>query len=315
MKSLSTPPTLVNSLEKDFRAEVIAAEMVEQGIPADRILILFLGAMTRPFRKDVDSVTQELSDYDHKEYFLVKSPREGIYDMLPEGLFHYPAAHKSAKTEKEIIQTMKQRRLEEQKARKFFLPFEATINYLRMQMALYENRLDKRSHYDELVTIFSEAWEIFQWLDARQSNIFLHLIPIIYDIRDDHPVIETIMEMMFMLPVTLALRSELPLRPAEPILSRLGESGLGVNLTTGNAIFEDGVDEILISIGPVQNEVLPAFMPGGKNHKILELLCDYLLPAHIDIRTEMKLEERDRNTRLADGVNDYNSALGANTYL
>jgi type VI secretion system protein ImpH len=315
MKSLSTASTLINNLDKDFKAEVIAAEMVETGIPADRILILFLGAMTRSFRKDVDSVSEELSDYDHKEYFLVKSPRESIYDMLPQGLFHHPTAHKSAKTEKEIILTMKQRRKEEQKARRFFLPFEATINHLRMQMALYENRLDKRSHYDELVNIFSEAWEIFEYLDARQANIFLHLIPIIHDIRDDHPAVGAVLEMILMVPVEISLRSELPLHPAEPTISRLGENGLGVNLTTGNAVYEDGTDEILVSIGPVQNEALPAFMTGGKNQRILELLCDYLLPAHVEVRTEIKLEERDRTTRLADGVNDYNSSLGANTYL
>src|SRR4030095_4556069 len=185
MKSISIPHTLVDRLEKDFNAEVVAAEMLEQGVAADRILILLTGALSRPHGKDVRSLDEETSDYDHKEYLIVKTTREGIYDMLPEGLFHPLTAHKSAKTEKEIIATMKQRKKEEQNARMFFLPFEATINYLRMQIAFYENKLDKRAHYDELVNIFSDNWEIFQWLDARQSNIFLHLVPIIYDLRDD----------------------------------------------------------------------------------------------------------------------------------
>ena len=149
--------------------------------------------------------------------------------MLPEGLFHHPSPHRSAYTEKEIILSIQQRKAEELSARKFFLPFEATINYLRMQMAAYENRLDKRTHYNELVSIFQDHWEIFRYLDPRQADLFLHLIPIMHDLRDNHPVIETIMEMMFDLPVKISLRIQLPSHPPEPILSIMGDSILGVD--------------------------------------------------------------------------------------
>lgn len=154
MKSEELPITFFSDLDNDFKTEVTAAEMVEHGTPEDRILILLLGAMKRPFRKDVEAIDEELSEYNDKEYIVIKTPKEGFYDMLPEGLFHHPSAHKSANTEKEIIKAIKLRKEEEQAARKFFLPFEATIDYLRMQMASYENRLDKRTHYDELVNIF-----------------------------------------------------------------------------------------------------------------------------------------------------------------
>src|SRR5664279_4835889 len=133
MKSRNFPNSLANSLESDFKAEVIAAEMVENNIPADRIMILMLGGLQRTFRRDVDSVTEEIFDYDHKEYFLVKTHKEGMYDMLPEGLFHHAESNKSSKTEKEIIASIKQRRVEERNARRFFLPFEAALNHLRIQ--------------------------------------------------------------------------------------------------------------------------------------------------------------------------------------
>lgn len=315
MKRSDLPHTLFSSLDQDFKAEVIAAELVERGTDADRILILMLGAMKRTFSKDVASIEEEASDYDHKEYVVVKTPKEGIYDMLPQGLFHQPAVNKSGKTGREFIETIKLRKVEEQNARKFFLPFEATINFLRMQMALYENRLDKRLHYDDLVRIFSDHWEIFNYLDARQANIFLHLIPIIHDVRDDHPVIQTIFEMMFLLPVGISLRNQLPLHPAQPMFSRMGESTLGLNLTTGNALYNEGVDEILITIGPMHYEVFRKFMPGGPNQRILQLLMDYLLPVHLDVVTEFVLGDKDKITRLADEVSDINSMLGADTYL
>lgn len=74
MKPGDLSHTLFSSLDKDFKAEVIAAEMVEHGTAAaDRILILLLGAIKRPFSKDVGSIEEELSEYDHKEYEIFKN--------------------------------------------------------------------------------------------------------------------------------------------------------------------------------------------------------------------------------------------------
>ena len=315
IQSEELPVTFFSGFDNDYKAEVIAAELVEHGTPEDHILIMLLGALKRPFRKDVESIDEELAEYNNREYTVIKTPREGLYDMLPEGLFHHPSAHKSASTDKEIIKAIQQRKEEERSARKFFLPFEATINFLRMQMAAYENRLDKRTHYDDLVSIFRDHWEIFRYLDARQADLFLHLIPILHDLRDDYPVIQTIMEMMFGLPVQISVRVQLPSHPPEPILSRMGDSSLGVNLTTGNQVYDEGVDEIVIKLGPMASEVFQQFMPGGVKHKLLELLGDYLLPVHIDVVTEFRLAESERTIQFAEGEKYVNSVLGADTYL
>ncbi|MGN6352247.1 MAG: hypothetical protein ACTHLB_02605 [Parafilimonas sp.] len=311
----SLPHTYFGNYDIDFKAEVIAAEMIEHGLNADRIMILLSGGTKRSFRSDVTLIEDELSEYDHKAYTLINTSREGIYDMLPEGLFHQPTPHKNAKTGKEIIKSIKQRRQEEVNARKFFLPFETAINFLRMQMALYENRLDKRSHYDDLVSIFADKWEIFQYLDARQSNIFILLIPILHNLRDDFDAIETILETMFLLPVTISLQPQLPLQPANPAVSVLGDSALGIDLTTGNMHFDTGEDEIHIIIHCKKNKVLQQFMPGGNNEKILQLLYDYLLPVHLDITTTFELDTSDKITKLADAKSFYNSVLGEDTWL
>lgn len=299
----------------DYKAEVIAAEMVENGISADRIAILMSGPLRRSFTKDVDSIVEEISGYDRKESIVVQTPREGIYDMLPEGLFHLPTSHKSAKSEKEIIDSIKQRKAEERNARLFFLPFETAIRHLSIQMALYENTLDKRSDYDELIKVFSSHWQIFNYLDSRQANIFIHILPMIHEIRDDHGVIETIFELIFMLPAHVVVRQPLSAKSNKSIMSDLGNSRLGVNFTTGNDIYEDGEDEILVKIGPMDNGQFQQFMPGKTGAGILELLCDYLLPAHVDVVTEFELQPDNKTTRLYGGNNEMNCTLGISTYL
>lgn len=309
------PSTFFGNYDVDFKAEVIAAEMAEHGLNADRILILLSGGSKRTFRADVTQVEDEISDYDHKEYTLITTSREGMYDMLPEGLFHQPTPHKNAATDKEIIKSIKQRRQEEINARKFFLPFETTINYLRMQMALYENRLDKRSHYDDLVSIFADEWEIFQWLDTRQSNIFILLIPILHNLRDDFAATETILEAMFLLPVKISLQTKPAYQPERLMISKLGENVLGADMTTGNLNFYEGEEEIHININCGSNAMLQQFMPGGGNEKILQLLYDYLLPVHVDIITSFELAVQHKIARLADAESFYNSVLGSDTWL
>jgi len=314
MNTNSLKNTLADNYDTDYRAEVIAAEMVENGISADQIVILMSGPLKRSYTKDVETIADEISYYDHKEYFSLKTPKEGIYDMLPEGLFHLPNSHTSTKTEKEIIDSIKRRRKEEANARRFFLPFEAAIRHLSVQMALYENELDKRSQYDELIKIFSPHWRIFEYLDTRQANIFIHILPVIHDIRDDHRVIEEIFELIFLLPVHIMLCQPLSKKNNSANLSGLGNSRLGVDFTTGNDT-NDGEDEIAINIGPLNNEQFKQFVPGATGSKILGLLCDYLLPVHINAVTELELHEANKITRLPDEENDMNSVLGADTYL
>lgn len=289
--------------------------MIENGFPAEQVIILMLGPLKRPYSKDVDTIIDEVSDYDHKEYLVVKTPKEGVYDMLPEGLFHLPNSHRSAKTEKEIIDSIKKRREEERNARRFFLPFEATINHLSVQMALYENTIDKRSHYDELIKLFSPHWKIFQYFDTRQANIFIHILPIIHEIRDEHRIIQTIIELIFLWPVYIMVRRQLSLKPNKFITSDLTDTRLGVNFTTGSNMYDDGDDKIVINIGPISSLQLQQFMPEGTGSKILELLCDYLLPVNIDIVTEFDLREEDKMTRLCDEENKLNCVLGMDTYL
>lgn len=305
---------LICNFHQDFKAETIAAEIAEQGTDPEQILIQMLGSLKRTFSNDVKTVETEIFE-DRKEYTVVKTAREGIYDMLPQGLFHHPTAHKSARSEKEIIAAMKRRRAEEMNARMFFLPIEATLNHLRIEMALHENRLDKRSHYADLVQLFASQWDIFQYLDGRQANIFLHLVPIIHDIRDNHTRIEEVMEMMFEVKVAITLRNQKPLQPADLMFSRLAETALGVNLTTGNVQFDEGVDEILLVIGPMDTALYRDFMPGGNSNKILDLLCDYLLPVHADVVTRFEMMEKNRQARLADFANDDNCILGQDMVL
>jgi type VI secretion system protein ImpH len=315
MKQTIFPGGLTDTFANDYKAEVVAAELINSGVPAEQIMMVLLGPAKRAFRKDVDAVIEEVSDHNNKEYTLITTHKEGIYDMLPEGLFHSPVLPNSAITQKDITETIKKHREEERNARRFFLPYEAGINHLRIQVALYESKMDKVGHHNELIDLFKDHWDIFNYLETNESAIFLNVLPLVHDIRDDYSLASTIFELLFSLPVKIYSRPREIAGPGDPVFSNLNDTILGIDLTTGNEFYPGGEDEIVVSIGPVNNEQLSRFAPGKRNDKILELLCDYLLPVHIDITTKFELIDTDKTTKLADGDMEFNSTLGLSTYL
>ncbi|MEO7306562.1 MAG: type VI secretion system baseplate subunit TssG [Ferruginibacter sp.] len=315
MKGPNLSNILADTFDVDFKAEVIAAELIDNHVPAEQIMILMLGARKRAYSKDVDAVTEELSDYNNKEYTLIGTHKEGIYDMLPQGIFHSPTLPKNAKSQSEIIANIKKHRIEESNARRLFLPFEAAINHLRIQMALFENRLDKGAHHNDLVSLFKSHWAIFNYLDTAQADIFLQVLPLIHDIRDDYEAAAIIIELLLSVPVKITGHLQGPVKCANPVFSSLNDTQLGINFTTGNEVYNGGEDEIIVNIGPIDNARLKQFMPGTKNGKILESLCDYLLPVHVDVTTNFELFDTEKAMRLADKETDFNSTMGLSTYL
>lgn len=309
----------LNEIETDFRAEVIAAELIENDTLQDQILIVPLGAMSRPYRKDVQSIEEEVSNIDNTEYILIRTHREGLYDKLPEGLFHEAISYAKNKTEAQVIEAIKQHRQEEKAARKFFLPFDAALYNLRMQITLYENQLDKKFHSGQLVKIFSAHWEIFQYLNVLQANIFLQFLPVIHRIRDDWPAIEVLFDLMFSTPAKLTSRNhreEFRSEQQGAKHSGLGHSMLGVDFTTGDYVEGGEFVEMVITLGPLSAEQVSQFTGKEQQEKVLLMLCDYVLPADMDIVIEYDFTKADRSFSLNEkGAIGNNCTMGISAYL
>lgn len=309
----------INGVSTDFRAEVIAAEMIENNTPAERILIVPVGALNRPQNKDVEGIEEEVSEYDKKEYILIKTRKEGLYDKLPEGIFHSPISYASDKTEQQVIEAIKRHRVEEKAARKFFLPFDVSLNNVRIQITLYENQLDKKFHFNQLVNIFSPHWEIFQYLNVSQANIFLQFLPLINKIRDDWPAIETFFELIFLTPAKLKMRNQrkqIKTDEDSTVYCAIGQGTLGVDITTGDYIEGGEFMEMVITFGPVSAKQVSDFTGEAQQEKIVYMLCDYLLPANMDFVVEYELAKTDRVFCLAGkGETSNNCEMGVSSYL
>ena len=101
-------------------ANLLAAELVESGFDINRLFIWPAGNSRRNFSRDVQSVEWHHLEHAHQSLLCIKTSREGLYDMLPEGLFHQPVPYSSTRSTEEIIDQIRRYKEEEQQARRFF---------------------------------------------------------------------------------------------------------------------------------------------------------------------------------------------------
>lgn len=306
---------LKNDLNTDFKAITKAAELIENGdFEPDQLSVLPTGGRQSAYAKDVGDYSFYYSESKRKDCLVIELNREGFYDMLPEGLFHQPPTGSSGFSEQEMIEDVQVRRAEEKDARKFFMPFEAELNHLRTILELYENRLDKRTTYNDLTRIFGAEWKEFELLDNEQSIIWMHLLPLISEKRNDLDFLGQLLSLLFKVPVQAALSEKsMKLAPIEEKMQfKLGSGSLGIDSIIGNSFLSDE-EEVIISIGPADTDKLIRFMPGTPSAYIIDLAVSYLLPVENEVSIKLVANTENRVGALGAGSN--NSFLGFTVYL
>ena len=124
----------VNTLTTDYRAEVIAALLLGPDAARPETLLLHRNpSLARPHTKDLAALRTE-TGYDDAERWILETYREGLYEMLPENLFHEPTLGTPQSPEVEVVARIRQHRTEEAQARSFFSPFEQELSYLNIFM-------------------------------------------------------------------------------------------------------------------------------------------------------------------------------------
>lgn len=306
---------LENDLHTDFKGTTIAAELIEQaGFQDDQIAVIPVGAKQRAYAKEMAGNSVYYSESKHRECLNLEIHREGFYDMLPEGLFHRPPIGSSGISEEQMIEDVQLRRAEEKDARKFFMPFEAELNHLRTLLELYENRLDKKTTYKDLTRIFAAEWREFELLDKEQSIIWMHLLPVIHQKRNDIDFLGRLLTVLFKVPVQIVLKSSnvKPKPIAESMQFKLGSGALGIDSIIGDNFLTDE-EEIQINIGPTDTTKLLNFMPGTVHSHIIDLAVSYLIPIETEVKVNLVASQTNRIGSL--GKDSENTFLGFTVYL
>ncbi len=296
-------------LNLDFKAEVIAASLIQQGVHADQIIIQAKGNSQRSYRKEVSSFHTTHSNYDHAEYLYLETHRDGFYDSLPENIFHQPTRGRTEKNKYEVIDEIRKHREEEKAARKFFLPFEQEFTRIKTFLHLLENDFDKNTDNSRLIAIFSEHWPILKRLDTYHAYIFLRIIPLIHGIRNNFELASQTISIILGIPIEITLYKTGKIS-ANAFLFNLGGCALGMDTTVGSELI-DGEYDLKVNIGPLKENQLPDFINGGKYETIVDELLDYFIGANYIWHKEILIDHLGKTFTLK----KENVILGVNAFL
>lgn len=302
----------VNTIDSDFKAESIAAGLIESGYDDNRILLMRRHGDKRYVSKDIDVIQKHYSTQDLMEYLYIYTNRVSIYDTIPEGIFHQPLNGIRKKTQEDIISEIRRHREEENFARRYFQPFEMIFDQVLIEAQLYEKQFDKKNFHDKLKKIFSRYWSILHLLTLRQAVFFIKAIPVIDTIFADFNVTATLMSTIMEVPIHLELVCSKSTKIQNAQTNILGECRLDIDAVLGDS-FVDAYRDIRITIGPMHPQVMKLFEPGSKNDLILNHLIQMVLPS--DCRKYIKYDiiQEQAASRLSD--ENHTAYLGINTIL
>lgn len=291
-----------NDLDSDFRAEVIAANLIKQGVDPKKIIIAPNGTIGKSSAKDVESIRlRRFGDGPDDNYIYIVTNRAGIYDTLPEGLFHKQYSYGQG----DMRAQAKKSRAEERKARQFFLPFEVQLNKYGTDIS-YREDLGIYENIKPVIDQLAINWPIFNLLDQRQSVLFLYAIPTIHQMRNSHEWVSSFMSLLLGVLVLVKLKTKTVAQRAYPDFS-LNEARLGVSSVLGGVSWET-IPILKVEVGPIPADKLDSFVSRAKNDILLDELFQWLFDCQIPVEKEVLVDNEPKKRPTT-------YYLGTNTFL
>ncbi len=311
MPSLDNYIEQLNRLPVDIRAEILLANLLESGVSMEELVVSPVGLFRRNFQNDVGKADILELQRSAQKRIRLEVNRDGLYDALPEGLFHQPTQSKPPGNKQEILKEIKRQQEREAAARKFFLPLEQEYYRLRVKLVLEERKYLFDGEGLMEGDLFSEFWNFPSFLTPQQVHNLLYLLPMVHRIAGDWEQIrlsfETILE------DAVQLVQNQPLRHTVSQTSpALGDARLGVDWIMGEQ-YDDVHSSILIQVLPTDPQRMNTYLPGGVGVQLIDYLSQYLLPLETDYRVEVKIAADYQHFFVTE--EQYSSLLGYTTYL
>lgn len=301
----------INSLDTDYLAEVVAATLIEEGVSPDNIQIARLGSARMKVGKDIEKVRMEYSPDDEiNDCLRIYVNREGLYDVLPEGVFFLGIDLLESTDIKKVVHQVRQYRKEEMAIRRFFSVFEDEIDRTLVQMQLLERRVDRKNVYPDFTNVFTAYWPVIRQLSLEQATLFMRIIPIIHKIRGNRRKITKALSLILGLPVTLS--HVLSSRKCAGIPA-FGQARLGESLVIGSE-FRSGGYDTCITVHNIPRNRISEFLDNGKSRCILLELIDMLFAADTEVKIKLDVVSTEKMCIIS---NDASTAshLGVDAYL
>lgn len=291
----------------DWRSDLVATLLAERQGDADYILINRLGDSQRGVAKDIEDISVTMLG--EGTYLSINVNKAGLYDSLPEGIFHtsvYPDKNKE-----QVLEEIRLHRSEEEYIRKFFQLFETEIDHNLIEIQARGLHYEKETAYRNFVDTFATFWPTLKDTPIDSANVFVKMIPQFHRLRMDVEDVAQALSLILEVPIGIQ-RAELDKRVSSP--TQLNQVRLEDKAILQGG-FHDGNPDYLLTIGDIQAHQVKDFLPGGKKRQILEFLIEILIQADAETKIEIKVVKEESKALFCCQEAPYPCYLGINAYL
>lgn len=279
-------------MKPPFRAEAICAGLVESGVKIEQILVNTKGGFRKSFSNDVAEMVATETDCT----FELVVNRDGIYDKLPEGLFHQTRGNSRVRTVQDAVDEHKRFKEEERQARSFFAPLEQLL--FRYQVFV---EMEEREGLFELQSgvrdpAWFSFWNFTESLPEEEAGRMLQLMPYLHFIKGDRASTEAALGHILGRKVVLR-EEERHSSFSMQAPATLADTLMGVNGALGHNTSEL-FHYWIFSIGGNSHDEMQPFIGRPGQTTILQKFEDLFIPFEIDVQFEFELqdEEAGKNT-------------------
>lgn len=281
----------------DIRAEAVLAELIENGMNQDDYVTVLKGIFKRRYARDIDSV-EELKLQNSQELLAFNINRDGLYDSLPEGLFHRKSGNENSSNRKFSEDSVELKR-EEKEARTFFLPFENELFRHKVNLEIEERKILSRFSEKIFNDIYPEFWSLHRTINRDYVYRMVLLLHFVHKITGNIPLtarcLESIIEERVearLSRIRISHTDEHETKPNGKVV--LGSAALGVDFICGDAIENDVVNLEFI-IGPLQNTQAVDYLQMGSVQRFLDCFYSYFIPVEYQLETKVLVSESKQN--------------------
>ena len=219
-----------NTLDTDYRAEFVAACLIENGFDPDEVRIIRTGLSK--VGKNIDKIVKEKSPDRFSQYLSIYYRKRNMYESLPEGLFHKRMDISDKKDKQDVIDYIRQERQVALSASSFFRPFEMSIDRFLVEANLYDMRMEKRDKHDDFIQLLVSVWQVLQGLPLDKALFAVSLLSQTYRLTQPEQMAE-ILSVFFDCDVDVGLSHKCMSLSADQCDWNLGENVLDVSTVLG----------------------------------------------------------------------------------
>jgi hypothetical protein len=308
----------INTLLFDLRAEYLVSCLLAGEVSQKDILAIFDGPLKRKWSADV-SYSEVESFEDGKDTLSIHLNRAGIYDSLPEALFHLLNDNRNAKGEDMAKESMRLK-AEEKQARSFFRPFETEI-FLQNVSVAYKESQEFQSLYSDLVnSLVPGFWKIDEKIPSKYASEIIRFLPFAHKLTGNYDLTAQCLEQILEEKVSIELCHEENDEEVDNVSfpqavgGSLGKSKLGTDLVVGNSV-SGFIGKLVVKIGPLKNTKTKDFFPDGPADLLMNCFLGYFIPVELNIETKLLMDNGQQMFGLSTETEAGNSYLGYNTVL